>query len=71
MKGLADILHKIQIGEKNITDAHTEICHLFKKQLKSDSEKFSFADMEAAFDYGANSGHRYDAMTFTEWISKR
>jgi len=29
MKGLADILHKIQIGEKNITDAHAEICSLF------------------------------------------
>jgi len=29
MKGLADILHKIQIGEKNITDAHAEICYLF------------------------------------------
>lgn len=29
MKGLADILHKIQNGEKNITDAHAEICSLF------------------------------------------
>ena len=35
------------------------------------SEQFSFVDMKAAFDYGSNSGNRYDAMTFTEWISKR
>lgn len=35
------------------------------------SEQFSFADMKAAFDYGSNSGGRHDAMTFTEWISKR
>ena len=35
------------------------------------SEQFSFADMKEAFDYGVNSGNRYDSMTFTEWISKR
>ena len=36
MKGLADILHKIQIGEKNITDAHSEICSLFNVSSSSD-----------------------------------
>jgi len=35
------------------------------------SELFSFADMRDAFDYASVSAHRYDAMTFKEWMSKR
>jgi len=45
MKGLADILHKIQIGEKNITDAHAEICSLFNvsKSLPTEDAKFIYS----------------------------
>ena len=54
MKGLADILHKIQIGEKNITDAHSEICSLFNVRhstLISDKANVSI-DSEGREDLG-------------------
>lgn len=48
MKGLADILHKIQIGEKNITDAHAEICSLFNVRLSLPTDE---EIKQKAFDF--------------------
>ena len=63
MKGLTDILHKIQIGEKNITGAHAEICSLFSVSKRSKTKRVS---SDGVFFRCDNCGHEPEMKSDTD-----